>query len=484
LLLVVRGRPTASAFRYGVLFGYVFGWATTWSIAEMGARYFGLSVPWAVAAYGLYLLVVGGIPVGMFAAGSAALLRSQGCRRADVLIPSLWVATELVRSRVIGQPWALLGYTQHNHPALIQVAVCTGVYGVSFLLVLGAAALTESAWRWRAGRGVRQAIRPLVLPAMAATFCYVAGVLCLQTSSQGGLSEREVAVVQTNVSPARHWSRSYTQVQLMAHLRATDGLPATAHPALIVWPENAVPRYLEAEPMIAVQLADLAARHRADLLFGGPRSEAGRVYNSARLITAGGRNGGHYDKRRLLLFAEEKPFVAAASPAPNDGSPEAFSAGVGTGVLQSFVPLGVSICHEIIYPTLIARGVRDGAELLVNIANDGWLDAGYEFAGRQHLAMAVFRAVETRRYLVRAATTGTSAVIDPYGRVVDSLRPGATGVLRTKVAGRTRLTPYVRLGDLFAFVCAAVAVVSLILGYVRQLPALPVRPAPSFSAAK
>jgi len=428
----------------------------------MGARYFGLSVPWAVAVYGLYLLVVGGIPFGMFAAGSAELLRSQGSSRAGVLIPLLWVATELVRSRVIGQPWALLGYTQHNHPALIQVVVCTGVYGVSFLLVFGAAALAETAWRWRAGRGVRHAVRPLVLPAMVVTFCYVAGVLCLKTSSHGGLSEREVAIVQTNVSPARHWSRSYTQAQLMAHLRATDGLPATAHPALIVWPENAVPRYLETEPMIAVQLADLAIRHRADLLFGGPRSEAGRVYNSARLITAGGRNGGHYDKRRLLLFAEEKPLVSAASPAPNDGSPEEFSAGVETGVLQSFVRLGVSICHEIIHPSLIAGTVRDGAELLINIANDGWLDAGYEFAGRQHLAMAVFRAVETRRYLVRAATTGTSAVIDPYGRVVDSLPPGTTGVLRTKVAGRTTLTPYVRLGDLFAFVCAGVAGAALL----------------------
>ena len=450
------------AFRYGVLCGYVFGWATTWSIAEMGARYFGLSVPWAVAAYGLYLLVVGGIPFGMFAAGSAALLRIQDSRRAGVLIALLWVATELVRSRVIGQPWALLGYTQHNHPALIQVAVCTGVYGVSFLLVLSAAALTESAWRWRAGRGVRHVVRPLVLPAMVVTFCYAAGVVCLRTSSQGGLSEREVAVVQTNVSPARHWSRSYTQAQLMAHLRATDALPATAHPALIVWPENAVPRYLETEPMIAVALADLAVRHRADLLFGGPRSEAGRVYNSARLITAGGRNGGHYDKRRLLLFAEEKPFVASTSPAANDGSPEEFSAGVESGVLQSFVRLGVSICHEIIHPSLIAGAVRDGAELLVNIANDGWLDAGYEFAGRQHLAMAVFRAVETRRYLVRAATTGTSAVIDPYGRVVDSLPPGATGVLRATVAGRTTLTPYVRLGDLFAFVCAGVAGAALL----------------------
>src|SRR6185436_18227813 len=103
--------------------------------------------------------------------------------------------------------------------------------------------------------------------------------------------------------------------------------------------------------------------------------------------------------------------------------------GAGTTVLQGFVPFGVSICHEITYPELIAESVRDGAQLLVNIANDGWLDGGHAFAGRQHLAMAVFRAVENRRYVVRAATTGNSAVIDPYGRVVDALPAGRAGVL-------------------------------------------------------
>src|SRR5207244_12321562 len=128
----------------------------------------------------------------------------------------------------------------------------------------------------------------------------------------------------------------------------------------------------------------------------------------------------------------------------------------------SFVPLGVSICHEITQPDLIAQSVWNGAELLVNIANDGWLDAGQGFAGRQHLAMAVFRAVETRRYLVRAATTGTSAVVDPYGRIVDSLPPGATGVLTTRVAGGSTVTPYVRLGDLFVLVCATIAAAALL----------------------
>src|SRR5437870_103764 len=191
------------------------------------------------------------------------------------------------------------------------------------------------------------------------------------------------------------------------------------------------------------RLAARAARQRADLLFGAPRSEAGHTYNSVRLITAAGRNGGYYDKQRLVLGAEANP-LAAATDAPSESARQ-FSAGSGPGVLQSFVPLGVSICHEVLFPELSARAVGAGAALLVNVSNDGWLDGGSGVASRQHFAMAAFRAVETRRYLVRAATTGVSGVIDPYGRVVASLGPGEAGVVTASAAGRSALTPYARV---------------------------------------
>jgi apolipoprotein N-acyltransferase len=126
------------------------------------------------------------------------------------------------------------------------------------------------------------------------------------------------------------------------------------------------------------------------------------------------------------------------------------------------VPLGVSICHEVLFPELAANAVRAGAQVLVSVSNDGWLDPGLGVAGRQHFAMAALRAVETRRYLVRAATTGISGVIDPHGRVVDSLGLGVRGALVTPVSGLTVITPYVRLGDVFAFGCVLVAVIALL----------------------
>jgi len=132
LLLAIRSEPAGSAFCYGALLGYTSGWAVTWCFADAAARYFQLSLPLAVVGLSLWYLVVCGVPFGLFAAASAVILRSYRFRSAGVLIPALWVATEVLRGRWMGQPWGLLGYTQHGHLGLIQLAALTGVYGVSF----------------------------------------------------------------------------------------------------------------------------------------------------------------------------------------------------------------------------------------------------------------------------------------------------------------------------------------------------------------
>jgi apolipoprotein N-acyltransferase len=234
-----------------------------------------------------------------------------------------------------------------------------------------------------------------------------------------------------------------------------------------VWPENAVPRYLESEPGVAAHLAALARRHGSDLLFGAPRFADGRSYNSVRLITAAGHDGGHYDKQRLVFVAETNPLRPAWSEQPSD-NPRQFAAGEGPGVLRSFVPLGVSVCHEILFPELSSRAVHAGAGLLVSVSHDGWLDPGSGVASEQHFAMAVFRSVETRRYLVRATTTGISGVIDPFGRVIASLPVGARGALVTPVAELSGLTPYARLGDVFGLACVVVVAAALVWRRVSE----------------
>src|SRR5439155_676327 len=142
----------------------------------------------------------------------------------------------------------------------------------------------------------------------------------------GGFAAQPVAVVQTGVPPAFHWTRAYAEQQLMAHVRATEALPAERGPALIIWPENALTLYLENEPLVARQLARLAARHRADLLFGAPRYADGHTFNSASLLRASGQSGGHYDKQRLVLFAEAGPLAAPPPEAAASESPRDFTA--------------------------------------------------------------------------------------------------------------------------------------------------------------
>ena len=472
LLLVVRDQPLRSAFAYGCLFGYAYGWSSMWSLAEAVAGFFQMPLPFAVAAVGLYFFGVGGLPAGCFSAGSAVLFRSLPFAGRALAIPSLWVACEVIRARVIEQPWDLLGYTQHGSLALIQVAAFTGVYGVSFLIALGAVAVAESTVRFTTKRRLLHVVRPLAIPtAVVIVVCWM-GNATLRAGIDGvgpvAGTLQNVSVVQTNLAPALHWTPGYTAAQVTSHLNATAAIPSSDRPALIVWPENAVPRYLEADPMLASTLSGMAQRERADLLFGAPRHDGEHVFNSVRLITSAGRNGGHYDKRRLVWLAERKPW---ASPTGlEDPNPTVFASGTDPGVLESFVRLGVSVCHEVIHPDLIADSVRHGAELLVNVANDSWITGPSQApAYQQHLAMAVFRAVETRRYLVRAALTGMSAVVDPFGRILGALPPEQRGILTIPVRGIDSLTWYVRFHDAFAWVCVLVAMTAL-LAFGRRGP--------------
>ena len=459
LLLGIRGRDPRRAFVFGALYGYACTLAVggSWFLPAL-ARFFDTWLVAATALGSVYAFVFWGSSFGLFAATAAILFRRPATAGRRLALAAAWVATEALRGRVLAQPWGLLGYTQHAHVALLQIAAVTGVYGVSFILALAGATVADAVVALRA-RDFRLLPRIVGPPIGLFGTLSLLGAAIVAGGPAGGFGGHTVAIVQTNVPPERDWTRAYTDRQLAAHVEATRTL-AAAHPALVVWPEHAVPRYLESEPGLDAMLADLAQRNGTDLLFGAPRYADGRTYNSVRLITAAGRDGGAYDKQRLVLLAEHTPLTHDAADAPAD-DPRQFSAGEGAGVLASFVPLGVTICHEILFPELVTASVAGGASLLVNVSNDGWLDGGHGIASRQHFAMAVLRAVETRRYLVRAATTGVSGVVDPYGRVVGTLAPGAIGTLAVPVAGRTLVTPYVRFGDTFALLCSLSVVLAL-----------------------
>ena len=453
LLLRVRNYGPARAFVAGALLGAASAATVTWYASEAAARFFGIGVAPAVLALWLYYFAVCGTTFGLFGMGASVLLR-QG-RGAILTVPALWVTAELIRGRFLGQPWGLLGYTQHSIPSLIQIASLTGVYGVSFLLALASTGIADAieAARHHAFRVLTWA---LVIPVVVVATCWISGALAIRRPALKGGKPRGVALVQTSITPERTWTRAYADRQIGAHVRLTESLPTGEPRALIVWPENAVPRYLEGEPQLRAWLADLAARYDADLLFGAPRHQSGKTFNAAHLIRPSGEVAGVYDKHLLVPFAESTPLIGSPPEEPAE-NPTTFSPGAGSGVLRGALSIGTTICHEILYPELVRQQVLDGAWLLVTIANDGWMDGGYGIASRQAFAMSAFRAVETRRYLVRAALTGVSGIIDPRGVVVASMAPGTSGVITVQAGARSMLSPYVRYGDAFALICALTA---------------------------
>jgi apolipoprotein N-acyltransferase len=463
LLLALRGRRAAVAGGLGLVFGLVFAAATAWWVPGMLARFFMVSPAGAAAGAVAVYLVAAGLPFALFAVPAARLL----ARRRVVAyagVPALWVAVEVVRAEAFtGLPWELLGHALYRRLALIQVADVTGVYGLSFLCAFTALAVADVGRVWRASP--RQPAFA-ALGIAAAAWIGVAGYGIWRLARFEPSAPMPVAVVQGNRGPARQPSRLRRTETLEAYLRLTRARLVGRHPELIVWPENTASFYLdhEAEPVQALRA--LTSETGGVLLVGGPRrdDDTGELHNAAYTIDAGGVVA-TYDKVRLVPFAEYAPLGLRALAGPT----ATFTPGAAPfPVPHPRGPLGVLICYEVLHPDLARALVRRGARLLVNISNDAWADTEGGAEATQTFSMAVFRAVETRRWVVRAATTGISGVIAPTGLIGPTLDAGTADVLPAAVAPRGDVTPYVRFGDVFARVCMLAALGTLVASMPRR----------------
>ena len=339
--------------------------------------------------------------------------------------PAVWVLLEQVRTRALGgAPWGLLGHTQHGFLPLAQLAELTGVEGLSFLVLLPAAALAERGKLRRTGLAVA-----LILVASAASFGGVR--LRAFPSGQPPASTPGVAVIS---------GHNLATDPLTAYIEATASAPAAA---LTVWPEAAIPSYLDEDP-VGRERVGLLARARGWLLVGAPRytgaGNSRQYFNSALLFDPDGRLRATYDKQRLVPFAERSPVPALATVV------RPFSPGQAEAPLATDqVRIGPLICWEAVFPDLARRYVRQGADLLVNLTSDRDLGAG----AAQQLAFSRFRAVETRRWLVRASGTGPTLLVDPAGRIHrdETVRIGADT--------SRGITIYVRYGETTTWLAAA-----------------------------
>ncbi len=451
-LTAVAGGSVRGALARGTAFALVFGYGmTSWAVGA-SLEYFDFS-PWVSWLFAAGVWLACGFPYALLAVAYCALHDRVPSRARPVLAAWLWVGAELIRAELLsGMPWELLGHTQFANLPIIQVADLGGVYAVSFAMVLVSVGVAEM---------VRESLRSgslqwrvAVLPACVIASVAAYGMMRLaEERDELERTEMQVAVVQGNVPNSMRWKQSHFEHALEVYEGLSDRA-AAFDPDLIVWPENAVSFYVDREPALRERLGRVAGRADAGLIFGAPRHDdaAGVVRNSAYWMGPSGNIDGIYDKQKLVPFAEYDPLEST----PPTG--ELVYRGSTSPMLLA-ADVGAVICYEIIFPSLVRDLVKRGARLLVNLSNDSWMDVGDGVAPRQHSSMAIFRAVETRRYLVRASASGHSGFVSPRGRSYSSLPNQVADAAVASVGFRDGLTPYVRWGDRWILIgmigCAA-----------------------------
>ena len=462
LLLALRGVSARSAAAFGLLWGTLSIWAQGYWV-PLGISYY-YDQP---LAFGLLFalgasLVFYATYAALFAFCVVRLPRSWSAFPRCVAVAALFVSSEWARASLLsGDPWLLLGYAMVPGLGFAQIAAWGGVYLLSFFLVLANAALVETWVGFSESSGVRLK-EALTTLALAVLVPGVYGVAHLLEAREAEESMR-IAVVQGNQDFGAHWREEFYGVGLEEYLELSSEV-AAAGAELVVWPESSVNFLVESDPPWRFAVEDAVRSWGTQLILGGPHAEtddAGqRTWrNSAFLVDPEQGLQGRYDKRRLLPFGEYFP-LRMISFLRRFERVRSFTPGEGSAILETARgKVGVSICFEAIFPDEVRRQVQDGARVLLNLSNDAWLGPG---AGpEQHLLMVRLRAIENGIWVVRATTTGISAVINPFGAVERSLPRDSRGVIGGEVGLGSRPTFYGRYGDVFAALCVLISLVAL-----------------------
>lgn len=466
LFAALRGKTPKRSFLLGLAAGLVCHVGVLYWITYVVVQYGYLPFYMGVAAM-LIVVAYMSLYTGFFACG-LRIFERKGIPAA-IAAPVLWTLLEFVKSHILtGFPWENLGYSQYHLLPVIQIADVTGVYGVTFLIVMINALLFDMAAS-SSRRGLKTAVG---LVAIGAVIVY--GLVRIEQvkADMSRLPAQPVSLVQGNVDQSVKWNPQFQQKTMDDYASLTLASATTGN-RLIVWPETAVPFFFQDVDAFHRTIVGLAQRTNSWLLFGSPSYQKdGRggitLFNSAYLLPPAGGQPAKYDKMHLVPYGEYVPlrkifpFISKLVEGVGDF-------GTGTG----YVPLamddhkiGILICYEGIFPEAGLTYQKNGSDLLVNITNDAWF--GRTSAPYQHLSMTVFRAVENRLYLVRAANTGITAFIDPLGAIVSQ-----TGLFeKVSLSGTIRFMKGVTLygiwGDAFVGACGVAFAVMVIMAVMRR----------------
>jgi apolipoprotein N-acyltransferase len=460
------------------------------------------------------LLLIGfslvlGLYFGLFGLGLALVRRATGSTRlALAFAPFLWTGLELAAARITSVPWDQLGYSQVDNGIMTPLAPWTGVYGISFVLVAANAFLAEGWIAKRPQLWTRSRSEWLKLDLLAGVWMLIwfLGLGGIEVMPRAAPTTATAVLIQPNLDVGSannwqgpEWDRHIAEFTRLAGEQCKTyiaGIPQNGaptgeiicppyptHPDLVAWPESPAP-YFGDDPRFREAMQSIAAVAHAPMIVGGIGMELSNQdqgkdqnwndYNSAFIVGVDGERVGRYDKIHLVPFGEYIPFQNLLTFAHKlTGRVGLFTRGTERNAF--LLPTqsggshryGVFICYEAVFADEVRQFARHGAEVFVNISDDGWY--GDTSAPWQHLNMARMRAIENRRWLLRDTNSGITAVIDPYGRVRQSIPRHQTDALPAEFAFRNDITFYTAHGDVFAWLCAVLSLGIVVWTGVRTL---------------
>ena len=485
-------RPIRRAFLLAYFCGFLWYMGNCYWVRDVMSRYGDMPLfapSMLLAGYSLVL----GLYFGLFGLAVALVHRATGSMRlALAAAPIFWAGLELAASRITSVPWDQLGYSQVDNALVNQLAPWTGVYGISLVLVAANALVVGGLLLDRCSGRLPSGI------AGAAMLLVGAVGVTLQPPKPAPTASAVLVQPNLDVADDNRWNRPgewdehiaefaklageqcKTYIAGIPQTGASNGEivcpPYPTHPDLVTWPESPAP-FQEGNPRFQQVLVSLARQEQAPLVVGNIGADFSEVaedggwhyFNSALIVGADGARVGRYDKIHLVPWGEYIPYKQFFAFAKNLTQ----QAGDMTHGWRRIVfssdghRFGVFICYEEIFGDEIRLFVKRGAQVLVNISNDGWY--GDTCAPWQTLNMSRMRAVENRRWLLRDTNTGLTTIIDPYGRLTASVQRHALMSLAARYGYRTDLTFYTLHGDLFAYLCGIMSFCILVAAVSAQL---------------
>src|SRR4030042_27696 len=466
-LLSLYDRKPKQAFMTGLFFGIPYFFGTLYWIYHSINHYGGIPFVASIAIVVLLCFYLS-LYMGIFALLFSVTIKTTKLP-ALFIAPVFWVVLEFLRSYLFtGFPWSSMGYTQYKFLTVIQIADITGIYGVSFLVVAVNGAIADIFLIRRRLRDMplfplSQIVIGLVVLLVFTLATIIYGQIRLREKTPGNTFN--ASIIMGNIEQDKKWEPSYQNAVI--EIYKDFSLKAiSSSPSIIIWPETAVPFFFETDRVYTKELVDFQNQLNTYLLFGsvlikGKTDKRYLLSNSAVLLDKAGKVDYMYDKIHLVPFGEYVPlqkilfFLNKLVVGIGDYTP-------GDHYLRAETPFGdfaPLICYEIIFPGLVRKFYSNGGDFIVNITNDAWF--GRTKGPFQHFSMTVFRAIENRKPVIRAANTGISGFIDSNGRIISKTNLFQMAVLTGDITTDSTRSFYAKYGDLFSYIWVVFSIVLL-----------------------